>query len=124
MRLTAAVKLDWYWLSRTTYTTFMMGLPRGSSGTTRRLSELVAVKPPIMGPADTDVLVGSVTTMESVVADDDADDRRPSLCLLTNVDVEEDCCSRMLDVDVEATRDDPEWGCHLLRSEKGRSTTR
>jgi hypothetical protein len=82
---------------------------------------LVAVNPPIMGPADTDVgLVGSVTTIERVVAAEEEADRRPSLFLLTNVDADDGCCCRMLAV---VARDVPVWGCHLHRSAKGNSKT-
>merc|ERR1719253_2456045 len=42
MRLAAAVMEDWYCDSRTTYTIFMVGRPRTSSGTTRRFSALVS----------------------------------------------------------------------------------
>lgn len=54
---------DWYCDSNTTYTIFMVGRPRTSSGTIRRFSALEAVKPP-MGPL---VSVGSVTTCSEVV---------------------------------------------------------
>ena len=65
IRLTAAVIELWYCDSKTTYTTFMVGLPLTFSGTTRRDSALVAVNIPPPPPIETSVdlvSVGSVTT--------------------------------------------------------------
>jgi hypothetical protein len=63
---------DWYWDSRTTYTTFMVGRSPASSGTTRRDKVLVAVNIP--PPEEISAflvafLVGSARTMLKEVLD-------------------------------------------------------
>lgn len=58
MRFAAAVREDWYCDSSTTYTIFITGRPRTSSGTMRRFSALEAVNIPPPLP-----ISGGATTM-------------------------------------------------------------
>ena len=56
IRFAAAVMEDWYWDSSTTYTIFIVGRPRTSSGTIRRFSALEAVNmPPLPLPSSNEI---------------------------------------------------------------------
>jgi hypothetical protein len=104
MRLTAAVMLLWYCDSSTTYTIFMTGRPRTSSGTTRRFAALLAVKPPIGPPpiaGAVDLVVGSVTTILS--ADDEEEAARATLS-----------CAPAIDDDVWSAPNRGVLGCQLF----------